>query len=177
MSHCIYFWCGSVWKYSEVRNFMFSSTSLFNCRLLSAHGSSEYTAAAASRHTTTLQTRRAEPQTLRIHWHDHTLELVSKCECKVACVVAEGQQYRGRVPRHDVPHQPHGQHVAGGGGRGPVLAPAGPDQGDHDQLPEGDCGEHPELPQDREGDLPRVQGGGHLPAGRHLGGGLRSAAW
>ena len=89
-----------MWQYSEVRNFMFSSTSLFNCRLLSAHGSSEYTAAAASRHTTTLQTRRAEPQTLRIHWHDHTLEHVSKYECKVVLLLQKGNSIEGEY--HDM---------------------------------------------------------------------------
>ena len=57
----------------------------------------------------------------------------------------EWKQNRGRVSWHDVPDQPHGQHEPGHRGRGPVLAAAGADQGNHGQLPQGDCGEHSEL--------------------------------
>ena len=73
--------------------------------------------------------------------------------------VLEGEHAAGRIPRHDVPHHPHGSHITGGGGGGGSVLPSlGEDQGDHDQLSEGDCGEHPEFPPDRERDIPRVQG-------------------
>ena len=71
----------------------------------------------------------------------------------------------------------HGQHVAGGrGGGGPILTSAGEDQGDHDELPQGDRGEYPEVPEDREGDLPRVQGRRLVPAGGDVGRGLHPVA-
>ena len=97
----------------------------------------------------------------------------------VKLISAGREQAGGGLPRHDVPHLPHGQHVSrggGGGGGGTVLASSREDQGDHDQLPQGDRGEHPEVPQDREGDIPGVQGRGPVPAGRDLERGLYPGA-
>ena len=88
------------------------------------------------------------------------LFVIENCKINFRCVGWE--QAGGRISRHDVPHLPDGQHVTGGGeggGGGAVLAPSRENQGDHDQLSQGDRGEYPEVSQDREGDIPRVQGG------------------